>query len=440
MDDEWQEQPEDIGMPPHIEIPISVHIEAAAAQPDSLDDVLDFTHVMMQFAAQRYAALDRLRERAIREAQSVATDLGSVALRSLRLEVAAAMRVSEYVAETLLHQAEALVQRYPAVWHSLHAGRIDDDKGYVLVAGLDELGDDATALLPEALHAAETLQIGPFRRALRRLIEQHRVNTLEERHEEAVARRRVVLETGRDGMAWIGAHLPAVEAHAIHQRITAMGKAITAVDGEERTLDQARADVFGDLLVDGTTVHLPEHARGIRATVVVTVPALSLLSGTHPVGAEPASVEGIGPIPHSTARTLCGGSGEWMRVLTHPETGAVLSVGRDRYRPPKALRDVVRWRAGRCMAPGCGMPAERCEIDHSIAWEDGGRTELRNLHPLCKGHHTVKHHGGWSIRHQDDGDVLWISPTGRRYVVAPERRVPAFRPDPEPRVPVDAPF
>ena len=219
-----------------------------------------------------------------------------------------------------------------------------------------------------------------------------------------------------------------------------MGKAITAAEGEERTLDQVRADVFGDLLIDGTTDHVPSEARGIRATVVVTVPALSLLEDEQPAGSEPAVVEGLGPIPHSKARELCGGAREWMRVLTHPETGAVLSFGRDRYRPPKVLRDIVRWRAGRCMGPGCGMPAERCEIDHSIAWEDGGSTELANLHPLCKGHHTLKHHGGWNLHHCDDGDVIWTSPTGRRYRVRPERRVPIFRPDPEPPGPVAAPF
>ncbi|MDZ8276685.1 DUF222 domain-containing protein [Microbacterium aquimaris] len=440
MDNDPETWIDEDGMP-HLEIPVELLMESASDHPDSLDDVLDLSHVMMRFVAQRYVAIDGMRRRAVAEASAFGVDLASVAFRSVRLELAAGMRVSEYVAEAMLQQAEALVHRYPEVWHSLHAGRIDDDKGYVLVTGLDELGPDAAAaLLPEALDAAENLQIGPFRRALRKLVEDHRASTLEERHEDAVTRRRVVLETGNDGMAWIGAHMPAVEAQAIHQRLTTMGKAITAVDGEKRTLDQVRADIFGDLLIDGTTDHVPAHARGVRATVVVTVPALSLLHEEQPAGADPASVEGLGPIPHSTARELCGGAREWMRVLTHPETGAVLSFGRDRYRPPKALRDIVKWRAGRCMGPGCGMPAERCEIDHSVAWEDGGTTELRNLHPLCKGHHILKHHGGWALEHRDDGDVIWTSPTGRRYLVRPERRVPVFRPDPEPRVPTVAPF
>ena len=82
------------------------------------------------------------------------------------------------------------------------------------------------------------------------------------------------------------------------------------------------------------------------------------------------------------------------------------------------------------MAPGCGVPAARCEIDHNIAWEHGGLTSLDNHAPLCTGHHTIKHHGGWTIEHLPDrgGALLWTSPTGRQYLVNPERAVPVFRP------------
>ncbi|WP_374316044.1 HNH endonuclease signature motif containing protein [Microbacterium sp.] len=78
------------------------------------------------------------------------------------------------------------------------------------------------------------------------------------------------------------------------------------------------------------------------------------------------------------------------------------------------------------MAPGCGIPASRCEIDHTIAWEHGGPTALTNHAPLCTGHHTVKHHGGWTVHHipHTGGALLWTSPTGRRYRVNPERPNP----------------
>jgi len=148
-----------------------------------------------------------------------------------------------------------------------------------------------------------------------------------------VLARRVVVEPAEDGIAWVHAHVPAVEAHAILDRITRIGKVLLAGEDETRSLDQLRADVLCDLLIEGITASHPSEARGIRATVAVTVPALALLDGDVQ-GAEPAVVEGIGPIPLDRARELCGGAEGWMRILTHPETGMVLSVGRGQYRPP----------------------------------------------------------------------------------------------------------
>jgi len=87
-----------------------------------------------------------------------------------------------------------------------------------------------------------------------------------------------------------------VEAHAIWDKATRIAKVILAQEGETRTLAQIRADVIADLLIDGRTDLHPAEARGIRATVAVTVPVLTLLDPA-PHGAEPAVVEGVGPIP-----------------------------------------------------------------------------------------------------------------------------------------------
>lgn len=201
---------------------------------------------------------------------------------------------------------------------------------------------------------------------------------------------------------------------------------------DERTLDQVRADVLGDLLIEGTVAAYPKAARGIRAEVVVTVPVLSLLDDEHAAVAEPATVEGIGPIPIHVARELAGGSKDWTRVLTHPETGIILSVGRTKYRPPKQLRQLVKWRAGRCLAPGCNVPADRCDIDHNQDWADGGHTRLTNLNPFCRGHHAIKHGTAWQTEQQPDGAMQWTSPLGRVYTVPPERTLPAFTTTPPP--------
>ncbi|MEZ3160501.1 DUF222 domain-containing protein [Microbacterium sp. BWT-B31] len=408
-------------------------VEEWMLAPDAVGLVLEAATMEAVFAAQRLERVDAMRRELLAEAPARRVGDTEVRERSIRLELAAAMRVSEYAAGRMLQLAEALVHRYPRALDSLAGARITLRHAELLVDEIDRLPAELRELVvAPAVVLAEAEAVGPFRRALRTLVERAQATTIEERTRAALEHRRVVLEHGSDGMSALTVFAPSVELQAIHARATALAKAITAHEEETRTLDQVRADVLCDLLIDGTTESTPAEARGIRATVVVTVPALSLLDDhAAGVGDQP-TVEGVGPIPLSRARELCGGDSGWMRVLTHPETGMVLSVGREQYRPPAALRKLTRWRADRCMAPGCGVPASRCEIDHNLAWHDGGHTSLDNTAPFCKGHHIVKHHGGWMVRQLPDsgGAIEWISPTGRRYVVRPERRVPVFRPSP----------
>lgn len=381
------------------------------------------------FAAQRLARIDFMRRESLREASGRGDGVRDIVERSIRLELAAAMRVTEYAAGRLIAQAEALTRRYAAALDALAAGRITEKHAEIIADLLDEAPAELRQdLLQRAVPLAESEPVGVFRRALRTMIETAHAVTLEERHHRAVGERRIMVEPGQDGMAGLWIFGPAVEIHAIHGRLTQMAKTIKRNHDETRTLDQLRSDVAADLLIDGTTDHVPAGASGIRAQVVVTVPALALLGGDRPDAGDPPVVEGIGPIPLSTARDLCGGDSRWMRVLTHPETGMVLSVGRDSYRPPAALQRLVRWRADRCMGPGCSMPASRCEIDHQVRWADDGETGLDNNLPFCKGHHLIKDNTDWLVRQIEGsgGAVAWTSPTGRRYVVLPERKVPAF--------------
>lgn len=412
----------------------SDELDAARAQaafdaPDTLDHLIEIADMVTMQAAQRLIGVDVLRREALADAARHGRVLTDVVEHSVRLEIAAALRITESEAAGMLAMGEALVERYPTVLDSFAGARMTERHARALVEAVDVVEPEFRAeIVPAAIALAEAQPVGTFRRKLRALIETVRASTLAERYEQAVDRRRLVLQPDHDSMTWVMALMPSVEAQAIWARATAMAKAILAQEGEGRTLDQIRADVVADLLIEGRTEAHPAEARGIRATVAVTVPALALLDHL-PGGTEPAVVEGVGPIPIERARELAGAAEGWMRVLTHPETGMVLSVGRDRYRPPPGLRRLVKWRADRCMGPGCGIPASRCEIDHRVAWEHGGETRLENLNPFCKGHHIVKHHGGWTVRDVEGsfGAVEWTSPTGRRYIVEPERRVPVFR-------------
>ena len=120
------------------------------------------------------------------------------------------------------------------------------------------------------------------------------------------------------------------------------------------------------------------------------------------------------PVPALLARALAAG-GTWRRIVTDPLSGAVLDVGRTRYRPPAALADLVRARDRSCTHPGCEVPARRCDLDHLRPWARGGTTSLDNLTVLCEAHHRLKHTPGWSLVRLDDGALQWRTPSGAGY-------------------------
>ncbi len=188
--------------------------------PTALDWVVMSADMATIHAAQRYRCIVELWDDAIRAADR---DEGASVLveRSVRLEVAAALRITEHAAGRLMGTGRALVKRYPAVWQAMSRAGITDTHVTIIVDGLDELEIVRDELVGEVLALAEHMPTGPFRRAVKRIVDRERQGTIAERHAGAVTLRHVRVEPGVDGMAWLTAHLPAVEAHAIHGRLTA---------------------------------------------------------------------------------------------------------------------------------------------------------------------------------------------------------------------------
>jgi hypothetical protein len=212
-------------------------------------------------------------------------------------------------------------------------------------------------------------------------------------------------------MAWLTVYGPAEVLLAIDDRLDRLAASMRD-PADDRTFAQLRSDAFCELLARGEVDGLQ---KGIRPQVLVTVPALTLLG----LDEEPGSLEGYGPIPAEVARVLAAGAPSFIRLLTHPETGAVLSVGRDRYTVPRDLRTWLRVRDETCRGIGCTRRAATSDIDHGRAWAEGGGTSYDNLAHLCQGDHTRKHRLGWTMTHLPGGTIRWTSPFGRSYLSEP---------------------
>lgn len=174
-----------------------------------------------------------------------------------------------------------------------------------------------------------------------------------------------------------------------------------------------------------------EALKHVRASVQVTVPSSMILDPDDGT----AWVDDGALIAPGAARDLAGRAAGWERLFHRADTGAIERV--DHYRPSVAQRRALIGRDVTCRFPGCTTPARRADIDHTVAFAQGGATALTNLACLCEAHHVMKHRSDWRMRQKPGGVIEWTSPTGRRYVNEPASRV--FFRDPSGSAPGIAP-
>jgi len=346
--------------------------------------------------------------------------------RSTCAALAMATRMPERTVQLATNDAERLVNDAPAVLASLEAGRISARHAQVIT---DQLCDVPAAgrgvFLDKVLVVAERTTAAGLRTSARVLRERLHPESITARAVRSEADRRVEFEAAADGMAWVHLFTTAPIAQGLVERVEAAAAESRAA-GDTRTCAQLQADALAALALTGVTPedvmsspvlpHPIEVQDHIKPTVQITVPALSMAGASD----APATLDGYGPIDPETAARIAVNAPSFTRILVQPETGAILSVGRNQYRVPADLQRAVRLRDGTCRAPGCGRRARACDLDHSVAWEDGGTTDVGNLACLCRHHHRMKHLPGWNLEHGRGGVLDWTTPDGKRHRTEPD--------------------
>jgi hypothetical protein len=346
-----------------------------------------------------------------------------MAHRSVVAEIATACRQSERTVAARIASAQELVE-LPSTMAALASGAISARHAFAIVGECIELPEDARPEFEAALLAiAKEQSVARLKRAARRLRERFHPETLAERAAKAQDQRRLAFEAGEDELSCLHLYAPTVDAHQIMTGIDTTARGLLAMPGETRTLDQVRADVATDILLNRP---LPTANGGLtsvaaasgKAKTLVMVPVMTLLG----LGDEPGMLDGIGPISAASARRLAGESSSFTRVLTHPVSSAILDVDRTQLKVPAALRTYLTVRDETCRFPGCNRRAVYADADHTKARTTGGETAGDNLECLCEPHHYLKHEGGWSVVGNPDGLLTWTSPAGRTYITAPAPR------------------
>ncbi|WP_400993484.1 DUF222 domain-containing protein [Agromyces sp. GXQ0307] len=415
-------------------MPATLDLPAAAALEFELASIAEFERMMRRLHADRFRSVQRARELAV-EASGVGPSSQArdrdLAIRSFVAELATTLGQHEASAARLVADAERLTGPRSATLDALEAGEVAPTQVrsvLELTRGLPaEAANSVESVALEAAAAAVSEGVvstnADVRRRMRRARERLHPEPLVDRRARAAAERRVTVEPDDDGMAWLGLFIEAERAIAIEHRLEVL--AARAASGDVRTSAQRAADLASDLLLSGALAddeRFRDTAAGptgaVRPRLNVTVPVLTLLG----LDDEPADLEGYWPIDAETARIIAAHAPSLRRILVHPETGATLSYGREVYRAPADLDGFVRVRDGQCRFPGCSRRAEGADLDHTTAWEHGGRTDAANLAALCRHHHRLKHEGGWRVVQEARGVLRWTSPAGHMLRTQPERR------------------
>ncbi len=333
-------------------------------------------------------------------------DAAEFAERSAAADLAVRLRMSESTIRSEALRAGTLRGSLPTIWAAFREGDIAPANAQTAADFALALPEGAarTAFDDALFGPARALVPARFRERARRVRDELEGATPADRHAAARADRRVWIENGPDGMCWLTARLAAADGHRIMARLDAAAAHLARAADEPRATGQLRADVLVDLLLSGEAAQVP----AVTATVAVTVPVLTLLGAAE----LPGTLEGFGPIDADTARRLAAQAPSFQRILTHPITGTILDIDRRSYRPTADLKRWLGLRDEHCTFAGCGRRAADCDLDHRVAWADGGRTSVDNLAHLCRHHHRLKHEGGWRSERAVDGGSRWTSPTG----------------------------
>lgn len=345
--------------------------------------------------------------------------------RAVILDIALRLRVSEDQVRNLHASAAFARERLPALWDRAREGFASVDavvrvcsRVQALVPAADAPGEIeeaawAAIALVDAQCAQWVLACPPeaFRRRLKKLVDRLLGDAAARRHTRAMADRHVVVSEAGDGMSWISALVPTIDAIAAFRRLTATAKHLHTRERDGRTRDQLRADLFSAWLRGQGT------PTAVRTKVFVTVP-VQILAG-EPVPVEQAAIVGGDTIDPLTAKQLFLDSPSFRRVITDPVKGVVVDMDRRAHRPTKAQRDWLTLRHGTCARDGCSRLALDADVDHDRPWARGGTTDLDQLRPLCPRDHRHRHRTRVIYRTRPDHTVQVITPTGHESTAPP---------------------
>ncbi len=342
-------------------------------------------------------------------------------------EVAAELGISRGRASSDMHYGQALINRLPKLGAAFAAGEVDFWVIAVAVYRTALITDaDAVAKVDDQLaHKApgwNTLSYVKVVQLVDWMVVEVDPDALR------VARRRdddryIEVRPGEYGMAEIWGNVRADDGAALDKRLDELAGAVCKDD--PRTKMQRRADAVGAWSYGQTSLACEcgsEQCPAVADKPVKTGPGgveIQVIAESATVAGtcdKPGLLPGYGAIPAARVRELA------KRAKLRPVAIPTDLAAEPQHRPSAAMARFIRCRDLGCRWPNCNVPAQVCDIDHTIPYPLGP-THASNCKLYCRHHHLLKTFycgvGGWSERQLPDGTLILISPSGRTYTTKP---------------------
>ena len=165
--------------------------------------------------------------------------------------------------------------------------------------------------------------------------------------------------------------------------------------------DRRRGEALVTLIEHLPTDHL--HHK-VAASVIVKLDHDSLLDGLRAAGLDTGDL-----VSAAEARRLACNAALIPAVLNRKSV--LLNLGRSARFFSDSQRVAGALTHQTCAAEACQTPYAWCEAHHRIQFARGGRTDLRDLVPLCGFHHQRIHDPAYHHRYRPDGAISFTRRT-----------------------------
>jgi hypothetical protein len=339
------------------------------------------------------------------------------------MELGAVLAMSTDSAKRYVGAALEVRFRLPRIWAQVDSGRLSFWKAKWIAERTMSLPEPGALFVDERIGAyAHRISFAEAERQISAVVERFDPDAAEkQRREQADGRHFSVhkSQTTIAGNVEVTGTLDAQDALDLDLAVAQRAEDLKTA-GSTESLDVRRAQAVADLARGYDPLHFEDGSEDQPAPRRRTKRTVELVVHLHAetVFGNPAANLGRcettrSPINAETVRQWCGNPDTVVHVKPVRDLADHVHVAA--YEHPDRLAEQDELVDLHCAFPFCTRPAQRCDKDHAVPYDDGGPTCSCNSAPLCRAHHRLKTHGGWTYDVLDRGTYLWHSPFGHLY-------------------------